>query len=86
MGLIPHIYRRAAFPQRATPLELPLSRGKRTLLFDNRIKFDHAKEAESVNSPVPHFKVIASRDAFKFHASHPKTKPLVKFDKLTIAT
>ena len=27
MGLIPHIYRRADFPHRATPLRLPLNRG-----------------------------------------------------------
>jgi len=83
MGSIPHIYRRAAFPHRATLARLPQHGGVASTFFDNETEFPTTQQSESVKTLIFHRPIIGMPDAFIYHASKALLYTLIQLFKLT---
>jgi hypothetical protein len=58
IGLIPYIYRHAAFPHRAAPERLPHIGGVTLSFFDSQTEVLTTKQSEAINVLCLHFPVV----------------------------
>ena len=79
IGSIPYIYRRAAFPHRATPAALPYMREHPGTL---RQKPRKGNQTQASNEFVRPTAIIPARDAFELHRANSGANPMVEEPEL----